>query len=165
MSRGVRPRTTPLALALWFGVALAPLACSRGEQSAPNGAVNQSSDASTSEQLFVDGDEQIRWRSTAEPTGVRTVRETFTFGTDGEGVRTLVFAADGQLQSATERRTQTIYPANASPTLMEVQLELRFAGDRVITATKRIDNGPGDVRPYEIDRIRRHATAMRTLIP
>ena len=107
MSRGVRPRTAPLALAL--------VSC------------------------------------LGNPTGG---------GTDGEGVRTLVFAADGQLQSATERRTQTIYPANASPTLMEVQLELRFAGDRVITATKRIDNGPGDVRPYEIDRIRRHATAM-----
>ena len=131
---------------------------SAGSRTAPAGA-----ESTATRGVYVDGDERAEWVAARTGSGSR-IDETARFGDDGTAKRTFIFDASGALVRMTEERAQTVFPGNQSPTTMHTTLSIDFTGGAP-TAVKSVDGKPGTVQEFEINNVRRRATALRRLSP
>ncbi|MBY0488337.1 MAG: hypothetical protein K2R93_00735 [Gemmatimonadaceae bacterium] len=105
------------------------------------------------------GDERITF-TTAPRDSLTVVTEQILFGTDGTARRTIELAPTGAVRTYTESRSQTAQASDRSPTRLEVELTLAFAGDSAVTRRKRVDGTDAPVRDYEIDAARKHVADL-----
>jgi hypothetical protein len=105
------------------------------------------------------GDEQLTFTTVARDS-VTEVTEQVTFGTDGTAQRTLQLGPGGRLLTYRESRSQTAQASDRSPSRLQVELSLTFAGDSATTRRKLVDGAEAPVRDYEIEAARKHVADL-----
>lgn len=112
----------------------------------------------------VDGDEKSELVFTRRVDGALDVQERATFGDDGTVTRRYAFDASGALASMIENREQTVFSGDRSPAKLRTEFIVRITASDT-AADKRVDGAPATVQPFEIDNVRRRATAVYRLAP
>ncbi len=105
------------------------------------------------------GDEHVAFTTTVADSVIE-VTEAVTFGADGTARRQFRIAPSGALLSFQETRAQTAQATDRSPSRMQVEFSLTFAGDSAVARTKRVDGVDAPVRDYEVTAARTHVTEL-----
>lgn len=105
------------------------------------------------------GDERVAFTTTVSDSVIE-VTEAVTFGSDGTARRQYRIGASGALLSFQESRAQTAQASDKSPSRMQVEFSLTFAGDSAVARTKRVDGVDAPVRDYEVTAARTHVTEL-----